>query len=119
VLGLLVDIGEGGDYLGQHLIGGLRALGWTANCALIMLGGFSGDESMADAARALVAQSPAVIVALGDSVIRTAQARSPLSPSSVLWATGAGSSRAWRGQAGTRWQQARPGGRMRKSQTHC
>ena len=62
VLGLLVDFGEGGDYLGQHFFGGMWALGWTDNYTPIMLGGFPGDKSMADAARAIVAQSPAVIL---------------------------------------------------------
>jgi hypothetical protein len=75
VLGLL-DVRtafSGPNYFMQHFFGGLRALGWTDNYTPIRLDGVAGDE-LAGAAHALVAQSPTVIVALGDSAIRTAQA---------------------------------------------
>jgi putative tryptophan/tyrosine transport system substrate-binding protein len=76
VFGLLHGSGWAGgpDYIGQHLFGGMRALGWNDNYTPISVEGIPGDESMADAARALVAQNPAVIIALSDTLTRTAQA---------------------------------------------
>jgi putative ABC transport system substrate-binding protein len=75
VLGLLLNrVGAvGPDYLGAHFFGGMRALGWTDNYTPIGFAGIPGDE-LAAAARALVGQSPAVIVAFGDFPIRTVQA---------------------------------------------
>jgi putative ABC transport system substrate-binding protein len=74
VLGLLVNRGGGGgpDYFGQHFFGRLRTLGWTENYTPIMFAGASAE--LVDAAHALVAQSPAVIIAFGDFPIRTVQA---------------------------------------------
>jgi putative ABC transport system substrate-binding protein len=70
VLGLL---GNRGASAGPDFFDDMRALGWADNCIPITLDGLPGDE-LADAARALVAQKPAVIVALGDSATRTVQA---------------------------------------------
>ena len=50
------------------------ALGWADNYTPIGLAGLPDDGSIADAARGLVAQSPAVIVAFGDSATRTVRA---------------------------------------------
>jgi len=76
VLGLLVARTGGGggpDYFGQHFFGSMHALGWNDNYVPIGYFGIPGDE-LADAARGLVAQKPAAIVAWGDSPTRTAQA---------------------------------------------
>jgi putative ABC transport system substrate-binding protein len=76
VLGLLLGSGWAGgpDYISQHFLGSMRALGWNDNYTPISFEGIPADESMADAARGLVAQNPAVIVAFSDTLTRTAQA---------------------------------------------
>jgi hypothetical protein len=66
------DLGRGPDY-DQHLFGGMRALGWNDNYIPISLAGIPGDESMAHAARTLVAQNPAAIAAFADAPTRTAR----------------------------------------------
>jgi putative ABC transport system substrate-binding protein len=81
VLGLLAErvAWAGPNYFGQHFFASMRALGWNDNYIPIMLTGRPGDE-LAGAARALVAQNPAVILALGDLPTRTAQAATTSTP---------------------------------------